>query len=259
MMAKKLKIIFVLGFLLILLSSLSQAQELNLEIVLESNGDAIVFGNSEIDPFIKGIDFENNSISGISSELTSKKGEIWTFALSSNQSYGDYYARIRLPQGAKLLSYSNNPLVSSEQSSLVLEFSDNQSLNLQVTYTLEKISREINWTNIIFFFILVLVIIAVIVLFFINQRRHKEIKKMKKIVKKKTSKLQDMRKILNERENLIINTLVKQGRKSTHGRLQKLSGIPKASFSRHLNNLAKKGIVFKEGTGKLNIVRLRIR
>ena len=131
-------------------------------------------------------------------------------------------------------------------------------MNINFVYTLEKVPLQINWLNLIILIVLILLIIAVIIIF-LRMKKNKRERIVRRVVKKKESQLASVRKVLNQRENLIIDTLIKEGNKSTQGRLQKLSEIPKASFSRHLNNLAKKGIVSKEGSGKLNVVKLIMR
>ena len=243
---------------IIFFSSCINAQELSLNVVLDNQGGAIVLGIADANPDIAGIDFENKSLSGFTQYLTAKQGANWIFNLNSSQLYDRHYVRISLPVTAKLLSYSGTPVISSDQGSLVLEFSGKGPLDVNLVYTLEDIPVQVNWMNVIFIIVFILLIVAVIILFLRTKKRKKEVL-VKRVIKKKESKLASIRGILNQRENLIIDILIKEGRRSTQGKLQKLSEIPKASFSRHLSNLAKKGIVIKEGSGKLNVVKLIVR
>ncbi len=240
----------------------AQAQELSLNINVDVNGEAFVLGTSSVNPNINGINFANKTISGFTQDLTVKQGEKWTFNLNLKDNYSDYDIRLKLPKNAKVTFYSGQPLISSEQGYLILEYSGVGEINLDVQYTLEKVQTQIDWKNVVVFITLIILIIVMIILFLRTSRHKKElekkIKERKKPKLKKEEKLKDIMKILNERENLIVGLLKKEG-KTTHGRLQKMSGIPKASFSRHLNNLAKKGIVHKEGSGRLNLIRLKIK
>ena len=258
---KNFKILGIVFFMFLISSKIIFAQELSLNVNLDTNGEALVLGSSDINPNINGIDFENRTISGFTQDLTIKQSGKWTFNLNLKENYSNYDIRLKLPKNAKVTFYSGQPLISSEQGSLVLEYSGQGNVLLQVDYTLEKIKEQVDWKNIVVFVILIILIIVMIILFLRTNKHKKELEKKIKQRKKpdlKKEKLKDLKKVLNERENFIIDLLKKEG-KTTQGRLQKMSGIPKASFSRHLNNLAKKGIVHKEGSGKLNIVRLRIK
>lgn len=256
------KIFFLITSIIVtlfLLCSVVRAQELSMNVVVESDGSAIVLGSADINPGILGINFENKTLSGFTQTLTNKEGTNWIFNLNSSQSYQGYYAKVSLPSGAKLLSYSGTPSISSENGALILEFVGTENMNVNLVYTLEKVPLQINWLNLVILIILILLVVAVIILF-LRMRKNKKEVVVKRVIKKtkKESKLTSIRKVLNQRENLIIDLLKKEG-KTTQGKLQKLSGIPKASFSRHLNNLAKKSIVYKEGNGRLNIIRLKMR
>jgi len=61
--------------------------------------------------------------------------------------------------------------------------------------------------------------------------------------------------VLNDRENVIINNLKKMG-KTKMSYLKKACDMPKASFSRHVHELRKKGVVRLSGEGKNKFVEL---
>ena len=73
--------------------------------------------------------------------------------------------------------------------------------------------------------------------------------------KKKWHIVDIVRQILNPREQLILDTLGSTGRvKMSH--LRKLTEIPKASFSRHIQELERKKLVMRSGEGKNKFVEL---
>ena len=79
-----------------------------------------------------------------------------------------------------------------------------------------------------------------------------------KIIYKKPKKkdhIDMIKHILNEREKLILDKLKFTGKvKMSH--LRKLCEIPKASFSRHVQELEKKKLLTRSGEGKNKFVQL---
>ena len=64
-----------------------------------------------------------------------------------------------------------------------------------------------------------------------------------------------IKQVLSDREKLILDKLKETGKiKSSY--LRKMVDIPKASFSRHIQELEKKGLVKRIGEGKNKIVEL---
>ena len=71
----------------------------------------------------------------------------------------------------------------------------------------------------------------------------------------KFNKEKVIQNVLNEREKLILNKLRETGKiKSSY--LRRKTNIPKASFSRHIRELEKKGLVKFSGEGRNKFVEL---
>lgn len=91
-------------------------------------------------------------------------------------------------------------------------------------------------------FALSFIILGIFLSFYIWQRKLKQ--------NNKTKRKDDlMKKILNERENLILEKLRETG-KIKSSQMRKICDIPKASFSRHVHELERKELLRRVGEGK---------
>ncbi|MBI5148433.1 winged helix-turn-helix transcriptional regulator [Candidatus Pacearchaeota archaeon] len=235
--------------------SSSQQDSINLQIYIDNSGDITFAGTSTKDPAISGIIFKDNLVYGSTSLLTGKQGGLWQFSLTSEE-FDEINAEIFLPDNSDILLESIKTNLSAglseEKGTIVLSLTGTGKLEIDFTYALEKEQKNNMWL-VVLISILILIVLSIIYLLI---RRKKLIRKQQIRKKRKPDKLKIASKMLNERENLILNTLLKEKGRSTQGVLQKLTGIPKAAFSRHLASLEKKGLIKKQGVGRLNRVEL---
>ena len=191
----------------------------------------------------QGVSVSNGQIRGTTSTLTTKSGDLWTFTYTLLNSE----IKVILPEGSVTDNIANGE-VSLERERISVYFQNNAF----VRYSIGPVPTSNTLTIIIF----LLVLVAVLAYIF----RHKifSIIKPRVIYKKSKSKGKgenSIKHMLNDRENLILEKLKQTGKiKMSH--LRKLSEIPKASFSRHVQQLEKKKLLVRSGEGKNKFVEL---
>jgi uncharacterized membrane protein len=227
---------------------------LSSEIYLGQDGSATFIGRGSNPVAIEGISFQNGQIVGVTEKLTSKEAEIWTFSVLFNDSAE---LKIFLPDNAELKSgiTSNlDTIISSEKGTIVINAA---GPNPQISF--KYILKKESGNNYSYLIIAVLIIAAIFSFIAFRRKKNEAGKKkstMQEIEKEKSRKIDIVKKTLNEREQTIINELLKL-KKAKQSFLQKKTEIPKASFSRHIQNLEKKGLIIKKGLGKNNILEIR--
>lgn len=218
---------FSLLFLLFFVSLASVSAFSSVNIYIENTGEASFFGVSDSEIILpEGVILENGRISGSTQELTSKIGETWNFSYRLSESELNVF----LPDGAVIRD--TNGETNIEDGKFVVYAKD----VLSIEYIIEDVqSYSYIW-------IIGILIVAGLVAYFIWSKK----KKIKVYPKE----------FLNSRENEIIEKLKETGKiKSSY--LRKMLEMPKASFSRHIIELEKKGIVKKDGEGKNKFVELK--
>ena len=231
---------------LILVSNASAFTFLN--IYVDETGEALFLGETDKTLNLpEGVNLINGRISGTTQSLTNKQGELWMF------SYFLEGAEINviLPEGAVIKSVSEGEisLDNNRISIFVLE-------RIEVSYITEDQLRDLTYIPVI---VIMVAILLILIVFLINygKREKDEKKKERNRAKRKRNKdkLDIIKEVLSEREKLIIEKL-KETEKVKSSYLRKLCDIPKASFSRHVQELEKKGLIKRTGEGKNKFVEL---
>ena len=218
--------------------------------LLDESGDSIILGEtSDVIDLPNGINLDNGEISGITSELTNKQGDVWTFSFFVE----DSEMTVVLPRDSTIKTLSDGEIsVNGNQISVFVEN------GVEIEYTIEsgdKINIRDPGTTIPLLIVgaaLILIVIVYMVNF--GKREKKEEKPKRRPIKKKDD-LEIIKQVLSDREKLILDKLKETGKiKSSY--LRKMVDIPKASFSRHIQELEKKGLVKRTGEGKNKLVEL---
>ena len=225
------KLILLSLVLVLLVQTISAYTYLN--IYVGETGEALFLGETDEELELpQGIEIKEGEIIGRTQALTSKEGELWTF------SYFLEGAEINLilPRGAVVKNLGGGEIYLSQD-----KISIYNSEEIQVDYIIEEVS------NLIYVWVLIGLVIIFVVFFYIF--------KLRKKIEKENKSLEVIKKTLNERERKIIEKLEEVG-EIKHTQLRKLIEIPKASFSRHVLNLEKKGLIKRIGEGKNKIIKL---
>ena len=231
-----MKKLFLGGIVFIFLISYASAY-INLNIYIDKAGSALFLGatNEEVN-LPSGIEIKDGEIIGRTSSLTTKQGEMWGFSYFLENAE----LNVVLPKSTIIKSLTNGEVYVGKEGISV--FSKDK---VDFTYVFEKDST--NNLFLIFLIILVILSVAIIIYAFYTLKKSKKEKRKKKI--------EIIKKVLNEREKIIIENLKKFG-KIKGSYLRKLCDIPKASFSRHVRELEQKNIIKRTGDGKNKFVEL---
>jgi len=175
-----------------------------------------------------------------SDEFTSKQGKNWIFALDFNEVFTDYVFSIALPENASI-SYLKAPKdvrIESNSGRIYLKgIGSNQSFYLTVQYSVEPKKEEFPLILVLGGFFAVVAGLAALFLL----KPHSE----PNAVDKRT---------LTERQLAIIEFVEENKGAVSQKCAERELGIPKASLSRNIEALLKKGILRKEKKGMTNMI-----
>ena len=167
---------------------------------------------------------------------------MWEFSFTLEE--GEFF--IFLPDGTTLTSVSSGAEIYLSENQLAV-YGNNE---VNITY-ITKTASEDGLINIA---VLTMIIVILGILIFIYLKKKKD-KRNEKQNEGRAKKMKLIEQMLNEREKIILDKLKETGKvKSSY--LRKMSGIPKASFSRHIQELEKKKIIKRSGEGRNKFVEL---
>jgi uncharacterized membrane protein len=232
------KQIIIISMFLILISPVSAYTYLN--IYLDEKGGALFLGETnEQFSLPEGIEIKGNDIIGKTNSLTNKQGEIWTFSYFLDNAE----LNLILPNGVVIKNINGGEIsVRKKQISI---YNKNE---IKVSYT---IGTEHKFNYLFYLSIVLLGMFLIISFYFYKSRKKSYVEKLEDV-----NKLKIIQQTLGERENRIINKL-KEIKEIKQSRLQKILEIPKASFSRHIQELEKKDLIKRIGEGKNKILSLK--
>lgn len=225
-----IKIIFLIAFLLC--ASLISA---------EYYADVIINVDQTGEVEISGLSNHPQLQETKTSEYTIKDKQFWTLNITLNEKFSDFVYEIRFPKETTI-NYIQSPNkigISNIDGDLVISgIGKNEKFFVIAQYSFNNKSQ-----NDILYLIIVLIFIVVgsIVLF-----------RFKKSPKPKINL-----NTLTERQKEIVNIILKNKNGITQAELQKQTNLPKASLSRNIETLTKKGIIIKEEKGMTNIIFIK--
>ncbi|MBS3071962.1 hypothetical protein J4408_03150 [Candidatus Pacearchaeota archaeon] len=227
----------------LLITSVSAYTELS--IYIDEKGSAEFYGLTDSDMGMQGlsegISVNEGEIRGKTQLLTSKSSNVWTFSYYLE----DTDINVYLPENA-LIKKTNGEVSLSRGRILVYSYQ-----NISINYILEE--QESSTIPLTLAILVVLILLGLIIRYIINKPTKKTDKEEKS--NKKQQKLEIIKKVLNDREKIILDNLKKTG-KIKQNYLRKLCDIPKASFSRHIQELEKKSLINRSGEGKNKFIEL---
>ncbi len=236
---KLIKTLFILCVLIFVISNISAGDYIFAEIEINDNGIVNIQGDSDVDPNIQGIEFSEGYISGTTQLLTEKTNGVWKFFMEIDETYSEIYLKIYFPDNTESIQniITNLDAQLNIEGQIYLEIiEEDMPIDFSVEYSINK-SKGNSW---LFIFILVIIIFGL--LYYMK-------------LKKKPNKFDIISGLLNEKENEIVNLLMKKSMRQKE--IRKKLDIPKASFSRYIINLEKKKIISREGEGRNKIVKLK--
>ncbi|MFH1802222.1 MAG: hypothetical protein ABH864_02100 [archaeon] len=206
------------------------------DIYLKDNGEARFKVETDIETEISGLTFQNNQLTGTTNQILALKGGVWSLNISMNE-YDDIYLNVHLPNN--LISIrsieGSDSIIDIEEK--VVTIADSGKLDFAISYRLKE-RKNYSWA-----YWLAAILILTIGFF-----------TYKKVTKKK-ERLEHIMPMINEKEQQVIDILMKKPMRQKE--LRKTLNLPKASFSRYMVSLEKKKLILREGEGKNKIVRLK--
>lgn len=249
---KKKIFAFVIFSVLVILIAQAVSAFTFINIFVDETGEAIFLGETdEVISLPAGIEVIDGEIEGFTSAITNKQGEIW----SIDYELPGAELTLILPRGTIIKNLGVGEVsLSGERISVYFQDA------IEITYIVEKSTiPEATEVNIPLLMVLIAILLILIV-YLINytNREKREEKKEKQIPpkpKKRIRNLDIIKQVLSDREKLILEKLEKTGKvKSSY--LRKLTEIPKASFSRHIQELEKKKLIKRTGEGRNKFIMI---
>lgn len=251
----------VLGILIavLIISALSlnltNASYIKADFNIDKSGSVIVNGDTDANPNINGISKNGTKLTGSTSELTSKIKDIWKFEL--NLDYTDTDVKISLPTDSNIFNIeTDNPYtISSDLGKITLEVNDSKPVNIIFYYSVGLSLTRTDFLAYLPYLFIAAIIINGAVIYYLNRKLKEKPKTIYRKVEKKVDKIKILAETLNEKEKLVLNAIEKGA--DYQAKIMKETLIPKASLSRYINNLIKKGFLIKKGEGKLAKIMLK--
>lgn len=176
---------------------------------------------------------------GLSDDYTSKTGGDWYFSFSAQEFYERVDLRVYFPRTATLKAVDTNlDYTIGYENALFIEFEkDNIIPRIIVKYSLQPPAQTNYFLVLLLSFIPVIIIISCLIL----------------RIKKTSDKVLSL---LNEKERQVYLT-VRQENGVKQSKLRKVTGLPKATLSRTIDSLERKGLIRKQGYGMTNRISLK--
>ncbi|MFH1588977.1 MAG: MarR family transcriptional regulator [archaeon] len=181
-------------------------------------------------------------LEGRSQAYTSKKGEYWLLNISLEGVFSDFIYELHLPKNADI-NYLKTPELAQIQTDsdglVIIGTGENEPFEILVQYS---INYDVEKTKSLMY--IVIAVIIIVIGYYL-------------IFKKKRNKLTYDPETLTRRQNLIMNVIRKSKPPVTQAFIEKTTGLPKASLSRNIESLKKKGIIKKYRRGMSNIISIK--
>jgi uncharacterized membrane protein len=243
-----LKYLVAVIFLFLFIPAVSATTFLN--IYLDDTGNSLFLGETTDHPNLpSGVQIQNQIIQGQTQELTSKSGELWTFSYI----LPDSEITIILPEGSTVRNLSSNSEIYLDEDNRISILAQE---TITVSYTISNQEIEDNYLPIIIILFLISISVYLIVRKKQLSKKSQSSEEKSQTKKTKPDKLKILQGILSDREKTILSTLKKHGKvKSSF--LRKQTDLPKASFSRHIQELEKKNLIKRSGEGRNKFIELK--
>ncbi len=190
---------------------------------------------------------------------TSKQQNLWVLNITKQEVFSEFVYTVVLPQGSSINYIKTTGFIRIEESQgnlLIQGFGENESFSIVIQYqTVRKADSLLPET--IVYPILLSAVVFVSILLFLLYRKEKRTQKPRP--ETTTKEPLDKWKGLNHRQKQILKVLQERSIPLTQTDIQKELQIPKASVSRNIRGLERKGLIEKETIGISNLIRLKNR
>jgi len=206
---------------------------------------------------IMGVTDYPNLIVQNTEQYTSKQQRYWLLNITKQETFSEYVYELILPKGASIsyIRSSGSLRILEKQGSLAIRgFGENESLVILLQYQLEKPAESILQENMVYLILLPAILLVTLLIIFLYFKENRAKKQPLPVDSKEPPA--DL-KGLNHRQKQIIQLLRVRQNPLTQTEIQKELQIPKASVSRNIHGLERKGLIEKEQIGMSNLIRLK--
>jgi uncharacterized membrane protein len=190
-------------------------------------------------------------------QYTSKQQSHWLVNITRSEVFSEFVYDLRLPKGSSISYIKTSGSLRIEESlgSLIVRgFGENESLSIIIQYTTEKQTGSLISENIMYLILLSAIItVSLLILFFFFKEKKTFVPQPPEAAKEPLADI----KGLNHRQKQIIQMLHQRDTPLTQTDIQRELQIPKASVSRNVRGLERKGLIEKEQIGMSNLIRLK--
>jgi uncharacterized membrane protein len=213
-----------------------------MDIYLAENGKCFVYGETSENITLPGVLIEDGVIVGKTGLFTSRSGDVWTFNVAIPQVIDETLINLYLPENTTVREINTNldARFSADEGLLISFSGESLAPGILFDYTLGEMatgqaagapaSVPVVW--------LAIGLAAAAIVYKLTNKG-----------KIKPSKLDAIRPTLSDRERMIIDKLVELGGEAKQKVLEKDQGIPKASLSRTLFHMERKGLIKRHKLG----------
>jgi uncharacterized membrane protein len=188
-------------------------------------------------------------------EYTSKQQSYWLLNITKKELFSEYVFDLKLPQDSSInyIKSSGSIRIEENQGNLQVKgFGENESLSIIIQYQIKKQNESFIQGHFLYLFLIPLIIFISLIIVFLLYKEKKN---------KTTPQNTDFHYAnitgLNHRQKQIVYLLHEKKIPLTQTDIQKELQIPKASVSRNLLGLERKGLIEKEHIGISNLIRLK--
>jgi len=190
-------------------------------------------------------------------QYTSKQQSHWLLNITKQDIFSEFVYNLRLPIDSSIsyIKSSGSLRIEENLGNLIVRgIGENEPLSIVIQYQTEKQDRFLLQDTLVYLILfLAIIIVSILLLFLFLKERKINGRQPSKEVR---VSLGDM-KGLNHRQKQIMQILHQRDTPLTQTDIQKELQIPKASVSRNILGLERKGLIEKEQIGMSNLIRLK--
>jgi uncharacterized membrane protein len=190
-------------------------------------------------------------------QYTSKQQSHWVLNITKSETFSEFIYDLLLPKGSSINYIRSSGSIRIEENHgglLIKGFGENESLAILIQYQIEKQDESFILNNIVYLLLLPAILLVIILIIFLYFKERKTIPIAP--VADTSTPLNEL-KGLNTRQKDILHLLQEKKIPMTQTDIQKELNIPKASVSRNIHGLERKGLIEKEQIGMSNLIRLK--
>jgi uncharacterized membrane protein len=246
---RRLFLVLVLGFLLLSLAPRGSAETYYADLVITVDASGYVT--------IEGLTNYPNLTIQNTEQYTSKTQHLWVLNISKQQTFSEFLYTLILPEGSSINYIKSSGMIRIEESlgRLVIKgVGENEFLTILVQYQIEKKEQSLLQQTLVYISLFAgILIVSLLLVFQVFKEKQPKMVEASGSIKKPYEEIQG----LNPRQQQIMQLLHQRNTPLTQTDIQKELQIPKASVSRNILRLERKGLIEKEQIGMSNLIRLK--